>query len=434
MSGVAPSFVVMSVQGECSHPARAAVDALHVALDDLASSNLWSLSTAELAQTIVSTEKLANRLSAMQVALTAQAESVHVAERAGATSLPAWLRAVADVPVSITRERLRLHQALDGRDRVRAAFAAGEIGAAAARAVCEAVEVLPAEIPAGLTTAIEHLLVETAAEEGVRAVQVRAAEIAYRFAPDRLEREEMAAAERNALRLRLRPDGSVGLRGVLDKEAGALALAVLGPLAAPAPASDGVPDLRDTEARYADALIQVLEVASGAVPRVHGERPHVLVTIGLDTLRQEPGSAPGRLESGAPISAGAARRLSCDATVIPVVLGAKSEPLDVGRAMRLVPAAMRRALIVRDQGCAMPGCERPPSWCDAHHCRPWVDGGQTALSNLVLLCATHHRVVHESEWVVHVVDGLPYFTPPAWLDPRRAPRLHSRYKARGLGP
>jgi hypothetical protein len=76
---------------------------------------------------------------------------------------------------------------------------------------------------------------------------------------------------------------------------------------------------------------------------------------------------------------------------------------------------MRRALIVRDKGCAFPGCDRPPGWCEAHHIQSWLDGGSTALSNLVLLCNHHHERVHAQNWHITIVDGHPEFTPPEWL-------------------
>src|SRR5258705_8706836 len=108
---------------------------------------------------------------------------------------------------------------------------------------------------------------------------------------------------------------------------------------------------------------------------------------------------PADLEPpGGQIPAAAARRTACDANIIPIVLGAHSEPLDVGRASYSVPTPMRRALINRDRGCAFPGCDRPPHWCAAHHILHWLDGGHTALLNLVLLCDAHHSVVHAEEW------------------------------------
>jgi hypothetical protein len=92
------------------------------------------------------------------------------------------------------------------------------------------------------------------------------------------------------------------------------------------------------------------------------------------------------------------RRLACDATASRVTVGPSGEPLDVGRAVRTIPPAMRRALVVRDGGCRFPGCDRPPEWTDGHHLRHWADGGETKLDNLVLLCRRHHRVVHEGRW------------------------------------
>ena len=102
--------------------------------------------------------------------------------------------------------------------------------------------------------------------------------------------------------------------------------------------------------------------------------------------------------SGAVLGARAGRRLACDAAVTRVVIGPDSQPLDVGRRTRVVPAAIRTALTVRDRGCVFPGCDRPPTWTDAHHIVHWADGGPTSLDNLVLLCRTHHRTVHEGQW------------------------------------
>ena len=87
--------------------------------------------------------------------------------------------------------------------------------------------------------------------------------------------------------------------------------------------------------------------------------------------------------------------MACDAKVIPAVLGGASEPLDVGRATRVIPPAIRRAVVLRDRTCRFPGCDRPQAWCDAHHVLHWSDGGPTSLQNLLLLCRAHHRSVHE---------------------------------------
>jgi hypothetical protein len=95
--------------------------------------------------------------------------------------------------------------------------------------------------------------------------------------------------------------------------------------------------------------------------------------------------------------------------------------LDVGRAAYTVPQPMRRALIARDQGCAFPGCDRPSNWCEAHHIVHWADGGPTTLTNLALLCDSHHRLIHAQDWNIGIVDGHPEFIPPRWVDPDQTP-------------
>ena len=78
----------------------------------------------------------------------------------------------------------------------------------------------------------------------------------------------------------------------------------------------------------------------------------------------------------------------------------ESMAIDIGRAARVVPAATRRALNVRDRGCSWPGCDRDASMTQAHHLIHWTDGGLTDLNNLTLLCRRHHWMVHEGGWIM----------------------------------
>ncbi|WP_373696249.1 HNH endonuclease signature motif containing protein [Actinomycetospora flava] len=134
----------------------------------------------------------------------------------------------------------------------------------------------------------------------------------------------------------------------------------------------------------------------------------------------------GLLDSGAPVHPATLRRWACDADIVPIVLGPKSEPLDVGRLQRTVTDAIRRALNLRDGGCAFPDCTRRPRRCHAHHIRHWRDHGPTRIDNLVLLCSYHHQLLHHGHWTVTIRDGRPWFTPPHWIDPTRQPRLGGR--------
>ena len=158
------------------------------------------------------------------------------------------------------------------------------------------------------------------------------------------------------------------------------------------------------------------------MPEDGGEPVTVVVTVPLATLMptwRAPEWWPASWRTVPPISAETARRLACDAFLVAAVLGTTSEVLDIGRLSRAVPRPMRRALVARDRGCAFPGCGRPPRWCQAHHIPHWTrDRGPTCLSNLVLLCGRHHRVIHHEGWEVRIDEnGLPVFRPPRWIDP-----------------
>jgi hypothetical protein len=177
------------------------------------------------------------------------------------------------------------------------------------------------------------------------------------------------------------------------------------------------PDPRTPKQRRADALVQVCRHYLDAQDRpvVAGERPHVIVTIDVGSLgrgKNAPGnarSAGARLPDVGAISAADALMWACDAQVTRVITDAASRPLDVGRTVRITPPWIRKALLVRDKICAFPDCGRPPSWCDPHHVVHWTNGGQTALSNLVMLCRRHHRLIHHKRFSVEMVDGLPRF-------------------------
>ncbi|WP_163510663.1 HNH endonuclease signature motif containing protein [Fodinicola acaciae] len=95
--------------------------------------------------------------------------------------------------------------------------------------------------------------------------------------------------------------------------------------------------------------------------------------------------------------------------------------MDVGRTERLVTDELRKALIARDRGCAMIGCTRPVRWTRAHHVRHWADGGETSIDNCVLLCEFHHRQIHHGDWQVQIVDGVPEFIPPQYVDFKQKP-------------
>jgi hypothetical protein len=213
--------------------------------------------------------------------------------------------------------------------------------------------------------------------------------------------------------------GMVRVDGDLDPETGETLLTALrAVLDAEVRASDGS-DTRSAAQRRADALGEICRqwLDSSERPSVGGERPHVTLTMPLDSLTpEEARSVPGlpaELDHVGTVPDAVARRLSCDASIRRVVMAGRSEPLDVGRRTPVVAPAMRRAVVIRDRTCRFPGCDRPHTWCDAHHVRHWADGGPTALRNLLLLCRRHHRAVHRpGGFGLALERGRPVFRRP----------------------
>jgi hypothetical protein len=172
-------------------------------------------------------------------------------------------------------------------------------------------------------------------------------------------------------------------------------------------------DPRDHGARTFDALIDLCDRAAHAalLPECHGTTPRVSVTIDYEDLKSRTGH--GTTDTGEDLSAETMRRMACDAEIIPMILGTDSQVLDVGRASRLVTAVIWLALVTRDRHCRFPNCTRPPIMCHAHHLIHWIEGGQTSLENLILLCGHHHRLIHAGPWDIRRTGPNEFtFDPP----------------------
>jgi uncharacterized protein DUF222/HNH endonuclease len=299
---------------------------------------------------------------------------------------------------------VRMARALEAMPRTREAVASGEISCSAARVLVAA-----RETDTEAFAQSEQLLVEAAIRHSIRDLHRVVAH--WRNAVESrhlFEQGEDSLRERRRLHVSPTVFGMVRIDGDLDPETGETVLTALQGCVDAEIRSTDRSDRRTLSQRRADALGEICRrwLDSSDRPQVGGERPHITVTMGLDALRG--GSGECELDHLGPARPDIGRRLACDATVSRVVLGPNSEPLDVGRRTPVVPAPMRRAIIVRDGRCRFPGCDRPPPWCDAHHIVHWADGGPTALANLVLLCRRHHRLVHHG-FTVEMNDGRPVF-------------------------
>jgi hypothetical protein len=228
--------------------------------------------------------------------------------------------------------------------------------------------------------------------------------------PEGYAAEQAQGVAERSLTLSSGESGRVWVRGVLDAEGGAVLRIALDPLAR----RTGREDDRKMTRRFADALVELAGhmLDSGMSP----QRPHLQVTTTLETLLQRVGAAAADVEFSLPISAASVERLACDCNVTRILLGADSQVIDVGRSKRVISAAQRRALHVRDKGCRWPGCDRPASYTSGHHLVHWVKGGATDLDNLALLCLRHHWLVHEGKWQLVKTDGGELLAVPPQMD------------------
>jgi hypothetical protein len=437
------------------------------ALDECQARAVFGLPRDELLSCVDDLNVVVQRVAAMQLALVREVDARGVAAEMGATSTLAWLRDRYRISGKAASHLVKLARTVDpdAGSPVAEALAAGKVNVDQATVITDAVARLPAQ---HREAGEEHLVGEAASfgpkelgQLGQRIFEVVAPEEADKQAMDELERAERRARRDRGLWLTDIPGTShVRVTGVLTQEDAAIVRAATDPLCAPRtrrrtasragrsraePAIDaagnadagtgtdpgtGTADMRSPGERRVDALNEVCRLAGacGQLPDNGGDRPQIIVTINYESLRQQVGA--GTFDDGSHLSPAAARRLACDAGIIPAVLGTASQPLDVGRQSRLVTGPLRRALVLRDKGCAFPGCDRPPRWTDAHHVQHWSDGGPTELSNLVLLCGYHHRLIHHSGWQVKInpKDGLPEFIPPSYIDASQLPRRNKYHR------
>ncbi|HYZ91991.1 MAG TPA: DUF222 domain-containing protein [Actinomycetota bacterium] len=226
---------------------------------------------------------------------------------------------------------------------------------------------------------------------GLSAHQVRAFAIHRR----RLAREAADARFKRRY-LRIVPDaeeGVVRLWGRLSDSEGMLVKRAIDRAAEHQPADPETGALVAFEQRRADDLVELASLSLGADRDT--DRATVVCHVDAAVLASEDGVAT--IEGEMPVGAETVRRLLCDGRLQALVHAADGQPIGVGRVTRVVPHYLRRVLVERDGGCVWPGCACA-HWLHAHHVIHVAHGGRTDEDNLVMLCPTHHRLVHEGGW------------------------------------
>jgi len=333
----------------------------------------------------------------------------------GIKSCAHWLSWRCGLSPEAAREHVRVARALRSLPLISASFARGEISFSKVRALTRIANEFNEEqlyewSRYGTAAQLEHLV------RGFRRAKANG--------------DPVRAHAQRSLSWYRDDDGSLVIKGRLSPEDGSVFLRALeeAEKKVDVSAETSANDEGSTpwERRRADALIALAEAFSGS-ETTNKRYDRALVVLNVDEVAL---AQPAMLHPGGAVSAETARRIACDAGLIRV---SREKDTTIGRRTRVVPTTMRRALHQRDGTCRFPGCTT--RMVDAHHIKHWAHGGHTALSNLILLCRYHHRLVHEGGYRVRLTgaevrffrpDGSPLDVPIARADPRAVERQNRR--------
>jgi len=451
--------VVIS-QTSLSHAVEHAVSDVDAVRTGVRAAGVSDQEVLEVLEAMLSLQRQVNGTVSVLMAV---AEQRNAALRTANTPLESVLAASGQESVRQVRNQVFQAAMLAGRPRVHEAAAAGRITLGQARAIRDVVEGLPEALSDTQKDQAEELLLGAAGRLPAEKLRGMTDQILDQVAPAakdtaeqraaKLELRDRRAMARRCFRFGVPEDGSIEFRGSLPVVDGVRLKGLVESIAArDYRAAKDVADRAGLavtpDQRLADALLKVVAAAEGSGAEGAGiPAGGTQITVLMreqDLLDRAAGR--GLLADGTALSAGELRRLACDAGFVPVVLGGKSEILDLGRMRRLASPALRHAVGLRDGHCAFPGCEVPLHRCELHHIQPWQDGGPTRLDNLVAVCVRHHHLCEPAppgvdadgyarapdQWRIRMgPDGIPQFVPPGSYDEEDRSGLAGSRSVRG---
>jgi hypothetical protein len=380
---------------------------LRSAIEALQTEDVRGVSDEQLEADFAELERAARTLEAERLRRLSEIHRRQSHRREGYLSTASWLVDRHRLGWTAASNEIRTARSLERMPHTKEALATGELTSSAVQMLVWARQAHPAQFHKA-----ERSLVDAAKRLPAGRLQQTVAHWRQRLDWEQGLKDAERLREQRRLTVSTTMLGMVRVDGHLDPETGEAMLAALRNCVDAGRRRKDPHDHRTPTHRRVDALGEICLRWLNAPdrPLVAGERPHVAVIVDLEALQGQAAGRRSEFEHVGPIHPEIVRRLACDASVSRIITEAKSEPLDIGRRTAVVPAPMRRAVIVRDRVCRFPACDRPPPWCDAHHIKHWADGGATALSNLVLLCRRHHRLVHQpGGFRLEMLDGMPVF-------------------------
>ncbi|WP_370194769.1 DUF222 domain-containing protein [Nocardioides sp.] len=382
------------------------VETIDAALDEGHAASLIGLDQAATANLLRGLAQVASRLDALTATVLAHAVEVRVEETNGATTTATWWADATNRTRATAHREVKLAVALSRFTALAEALAQGRVNTEQAHAIARALGDLETDGPEELEPVVveqaEKHLVDCADGFDAKHLKVLGRHVLTVVAPEvgeaheakLLEDEDRRAAERTRLTFASDGHGMVHGRFSIPALHGAMLAKAIQALTWATQDPAEVRQSKPTPVAAGQAFTELLErLDAKDLPSLGGVGATVVVTMTIDSLMG--GLAAAALDTGEIISAGAARRLACEAGVIPMVLGGKSEVLDVGRRRRFHTKAQRLAIAQRDKTCVVGGCDAPPSRCHVHHVIPWSEGGSTSVKDGRLYCSAHHAMVHD---------------------------------------
>ncbi|NGN92459.1 DUF222 domain-containing protein, partial [Nocardioides sp. KC13] len=352
-------------------------------------------------------EKLQAQQAALKLRVLASAGDI--AEETGAKDASGWLRTELLVDKAVARSQVKLAAGIAKYDLVADGLAEGVVSQDKARVITKALDAIEADPAASGEDLVlaEKLLVDYATRLTANELKIVGRRILVEIDPERfeqaeakaLQREEERAQRRTFFQSRDNGDGTIDIHARVSRAIGVRLRTILDSLAQPRKLSAEDKGVKAPYDRLlGQAFARVVETYDvDQLPRHGGYGTTVFITMTLDQLRADLGTAALGFD-GEQITAAEARRMACNADLVPVVLGTDSEILDFGRTARLAHPIQHRALRLRDKCCQAEDCDAPAAWTEAHHLKPWSEGGRTDLVNMVLLCSRDHRRIHDPNY------------------------------------
>ncbi len=387
------------------HPHRvaSAVADARTSLASVAGVPVWSMDAGETTATLQDLTALAAQVAELQARMLAHADRAEIPAQTGATRTAAWFAHQTKTTRTAACRAMRLAEGLETHEQTQAALAEGRLHEDQALVILDALAQLPDDLDPELVTKAEAHLIAEAAHHDAKSLRVLGRRLLEVIDPDAADAHEAALLEKEerdaqaAARLVMWDDGHGKVHGrftIPTVEGAMLKKALLAFAAAKHRAASGpLGEAKPTPERLGQALCEyVSRYPRKKLPKTGGINATVVATVTLESLMD--GLKAAHLDTGQTISAALARKLACEAGIIPAVLGGRSEVLDLGRSKRFASEAQRIAKIVETGGqCETDGCDQPGA--HLHHRRRWVDGGKTDLKDLTGLCPRHHTYAHD---------------------------------------